>query len=334
MWLKWNLSLRSPSFRPWKLDTFPPAQPLLQYTEYFCLAQLISEERFGPLTPFVPINPILKFKNSLGIKKDTHLMHNIGFPMQACWSNVLLFLKEHISSRKFPDNIQWVCWKLFLAEIGAAFSIHSSVFAVLYSVHFLWSLWALWNSTTKPYGTVLSLVRDLGWVGRSWEGPYGVWAGALSVPQQGKQLHPVRGPECRKAPTRATPWQQNCQRLRNEKRLKTTAKQWWWAPSIFFQTAKSPCSSFLQLIAVRVRAPSPSSSPFLSCSSLPTFYSCFPHSFHSSALLLPLFLFIFLRFYLWLLKMEPGCKIPHIDYPFFKRALLTLHGEGNQEEHI
>lgn len=225
-----------------------PASPAIY--RIFLFSSINFEERFGPLTPFLPINPILKFKNSLGIKKDTHLMHNIGFPMQAWWSNVLLFLKEHISSRKFPDNIQWVCWKLFLAEIGAAFSIHSSVFAVLYSVHFLWSLWALWNSTTKPYGTVLSLVRDLGWAGRSWEGPYGVWAGALSVPQQGKQLHPVRGPECRKAPTRATPWQQNCQRLRNEKRLKTTAKQWWWAPSIFFQTAKSPCSSFLQLIAV------------------------------------------------------------------------------------
>lgn len=58
----------------------------------------------------------------------------------------------------------------------------------------------------------------------------------------------------------------------------------------------SPClprSSFLQLTAVRVRAPSPSSSPFLPHSSLPTFDSCFPHSFCSSALLLPLFLFCF-----------------------------------------
>lgn len=101
----------------------------------------------------------------------------------------------------------------------------------------------------------------------------------------------------------------------------------------FSRLPNLPVPHFCSLL-LWVRAPSPSSSPFLSCSSLPTFYSCFPHSFHSSALLLPLFLFIFLRFYLWLLKMEPGCKIPHIDYPFFKRALLTLHGEGNQEEHI
>lgn len=86
---------------------------------------------------------------------------------------------------------------------------------------------------------------ELGWAEKD---PM-VWAGALFVPQQGKQLYPVCGSECRKAPTRPTPWQQNCQRLRNGKRLKTTAKQWQWAAPIFSRLPNQPLLSLFLISA-------------------------------------------------------------------------------------
>lgn len=76
-------------------------------------------------------------------------------------------------------------------------------------------------------------------------------------------------------------------------------------------------------------APSPASSPPLfTVASLHLFFLpllFFSFSFSS---------FLLLGFYLWLLKMELGCKIHCIDYPFFKRVLLTLCGERIQEEYI